>query len=79
MLSAWLLLLVVGMRDETKVLPDRVTWGVRYRLLGIGTQTEPTNEAKRQQRNAQKKFERMRLRTEMRANVNRNLPRNVPY
>ncbi|CAL8468832.1 g8373 [Coccomyxa elongata] len=51
----------------------------QYRLLGIGTQTEPTNEVKRQQRNALKKFERMRLRTEMRANVNRNLPRNVPY
>ena len=63
-----------GLRSLTKVL-----WICRYHLLGVATQPEPTNETKRQQRNAQRKFERMRLKTEMRANVNRNLPRNVPY
>lgn len=71
--------MVIRDKSETKAVHKSVAWGSRYRLLGIGTQTEPTNEVKRQQRNAQKKFERMRLRTEMRANVNRNLPRNVPY
>jgi len=51
----------------------------RYHMLGISTETKLSVVAKRQERVAERKGQRMRLLTEMRSNVNRNLPRNVPY
>ena len=51
----------------------------RYHSLGISTENKLSTDTKRQQRVAERKFQRMRLATEMRGNVNRNLPRNVPY
>ena len=48
-------------------------------MLGISTENKLSTDNKRQQRGAERKFQRMRLLTEMRSNVNRNLPRNVPF
>ncbi|CAL5221753.1 g4005 [Coccomyxa viridis] len=50
-----------------------------YHMLGISTENKLSTDTKRQQRVAERKFQRMRLLTEMRSNVNRNLPRNVPF
>ena len=54
-------------------------WVCRYHSLGISTENKLSTDTKRQQRVAERKFQRIRLATEMRGNVNRNLPRNVPY
>ena len=48
-------------------------------MLGISTENKLSTDTKRQQRVAERKYQRMRLLTEVRGNVNRNLPRNVPY